>query len=113
MERRSPGTIVPIRELSRPAPIPAQIRVHGETVGRAPMWITLSVEMPVELRDGASVLWTDNQTPIGSNTFETQSLLRSPGDHNIRAHIVTANDRKITLEKTIKVLNASTQPSQS
>jgi len=112
LERKTNVT-PPLREQSRTTYIPARIRVHGETVGRAPMWITLSVEMPDTLRQGASVLWTDNMTPIGSNAFQTQGLLRDAGDHRIRARIITADDRKIILEETIKVLNPTSQPAES
>ena len=70
------------------------------------MWVSLSLDAPESLQEGASVLWTDNGQPIGAGTFATQSILRKPGDHIIEARIITADDHKIVLSKTMKVLPA-------
>jgi hypothetical protein len=92
-------------------PIPAQLRVHGDPIGEAPMWVNLSVELPDNLREGATVLWTSNDQPIPSlNGFETHAVLHEPGDHDIEAHIIIADDRKAVLRQTITVLVPASQP---
>lgn len=107
---RSPLVFAKREQVSFP-PIPASIRLHGEPVGRAPMWVSLSVELPENLRDGVTVLWTDNGRPIPSlNIFETQTVLNDPGDHELQAHIITADDRKAVLQQTVTVLGPATQP---
>jgi len=109
-ERRTRTDRIPARERAQPA-AETRIQVHGDTVGVAPMWVSLSLDTPESLRDGASVLWTDNGRPIGAGTFATQSILRHPGDHVIEARIITAEDHKIVLRQTMKVLPApSSQP---
>jgi hypothetical protein len=78
------------------------------------MWIDLDVEIPPKLQDGASILWTNNGRPMTSGRFQTRGILRKPGEHKIEARIITANNRKITLQETIKVLPRSTsQPADS
>ena len=72
------------------------------------MWVRMSVEMPLKLREGASILWTDNNKPISTNTFDADSILRHPGKHLIQAHIITADDQQIILSETIKVMNQPT-----
>ena len=78
------------------------------------MWVSLSVEMPESLRRGASILWLDNDQPIGSGDFSTQSILREPGDHVIQARITTADDRRIIVRETVSVgPPASSRPAGS
>jgi len=92
----------------------ARIKVGGKKEGVAPMWIDLDVEIPPKLQDGASILWTNNGRPMTSGRFQTRGILRKPGEHKIEARIITANNRKITLQETIKVLPRSTsQPADS
>jgi hypothetical protein len=110
--RQQPITI-PTREEAEPAPIPARIRVMGDTAGPAPMWASLAVEMPAPLQQGASVLWTDNDEPIGNGGFTTQVILREPGNHRLEARITTADDRKIVLNEVITVRSAASQPAGS
>lgn len=110
--RPAPATIPP-RERASAAPIPATIRTHGETTGHAPLWVNLSLELPAFLREGSSVLWTSNNIPIASNEYEVQTVLREPGEHQIVAFIVTADDREVTAEQTIRVLASTSQPSGS
>lgn len=110
-ERSRPPLVFARREQVAFPPVPATIRLHGESIGRAPMWVSLSVELPRELKDGASVLWTDNGRPIPAlNNFETQALLNEPGDHDIEAHVIVADDRKAVLRQTITVLGTTTRP---
>jgi predicted esterase len=101
------------RERSTAAPLPAKILVHGENVGHAPMWVSLSVDLPQQLRDGAVVTWTDNSQPMKGDEFEAIGLLRDPGDHAIQAHITTADDQRITVEQTVTVLPPASQPAES
>ncbi len=90
---------------SDPVPsVPGRVRVHGETVGSAPMWVNLSIEMSPTLRSRASVLWIDNGRPISTGTFDAQSVLWEPGEHNIEAHVTLADSRKAVFRKTITVL---------
>ena len=110
--RRPRQLDLPTREKSPSSKGNPRIRVHGENVGRTPMWVRLSIDMPSALRDGASILWTDNNQPIGSDGFSTQALLRQPGDHLIEARITTANNRQIILSETINVLPESDPTSQ-
>ncbi len=98
------------REVMDPTPVPAWIQVHGDTVGTAPLWVSLSVQMPQRLRDGASILWTDNHKPFASNSFEAQGILREPGNHQIEAIIITADDQKLVLRKTVFVQPPASQP---
>jgi hypothetical protein len=99
------------RERADLAPVPANLRVHGNLAGRAPLRVSFSVDLPENLRDGASVLWTDNDQPVANaNGFETQILLDEPGQHRIAAHIITADDRKAVVNQTVSVLAPSTQP---
>ncbi|UCD29360.1 MAG: hypothetical protein JSV03_02435 [Planctomycetota bacterium] len=112
--KRNNASPAPAREQIKLAPINARIRVKGNKLGTAPMWVYMSVEMPLKLREGASILWTDNNKPISSGTFNANSILRRPGNHIIKALITTADDRRIILHQTIKVLSApSSQPAES
>ena len=78
------------------------------------MWVSMSVEIPFKLQEGASILWTDNNKPISTNTFDANSILRQPGKHLIQAHIITADDQQIILSETIKVMTPpSSQPAAS
>lgn len=98
-------------EQSLPPSVPASLRLHGEPIGEAPMWVTLSVELPAKLRDGASVLWTSDDRPLAAlNVFETRTVLNEPGYHRIEAHVITADDRKAVLHKNITVLSPASQP---
>ncbi|MBI4579040.1 MAG: hypothetical protein HY718_05015, partial [Planctomycetes bacterium] len=110
-ERTKSPIVFTQREQVDFAPSPAGIRVHGETAGKAPMQVSLSVDLPDQLKDGATILWTDNERPIPAvHAFETLVLLREPGQHRIAAHIITADDRKLVLRQTITVLSPSSQP---
>ncbi|MHC4445392.1 MAG: PHB depolymerase family esterase [Planctomycetota bacterium] len=112
--KRQPSGWIPKREKIKPIPIPARIRIVGKKEGLAPMWVRMSVEMPPKMQEGASILWTDNNKPISTNTFDAKSMLRQPGKHIIQAHIVTADDQQITLSETVNVRNApATQPAES
>lgn len=113
LDKRPQLPAVPTREQAALQPISADIRVHGDSVGRAPLWINLSLQLDPTLRQGASVLWTNNDVPIGANGFEVQTVLREPGDYTIAAHIVTADDRRITARTPIKVLTPATRPAGS
>jgi len=112
-EKRRAPTKVPPREQAEYTPIPARILTQGDTAGRAPLWINMSVHIPPSLREGASVLWTDNNVPIGNNGFELQTVLREPGEHTIASHILTADDRTITAKQTVTVLGPASRPSGS
>jgi hypothetical protein len=112
-EKRRAPIKVPPREQAEYTPIPAQILTRGDTAGRAPLWINMSVHIPLALREGASVLWTDNSMPIGNNGFELQTVLREPGEHTITSHILTADDRTITAQQTVTVLGPASRPSGS
>jgi hypothetical protein len=74
------------------------------------MLVNLHVEMPADLADGASILWTDNRVPIGTNGLHLQRILRDPGEHDIVALIVTSDDHKIISSKKIRVLSPTSQP---
>jgi len=112
-EKRQPTIQVPTREQMDDAPIPAQILIQGDTAGRAPLWVNMSVHIPPEFRDGVSILWTDNNMPIGNNGFDLQTVLREPGEHAITSHILTADDRKITAHQTVSVIGPASQPAGS
>ena len=68
------------------------------------MWVNLSVEIPDALRNGAQIFWTNNDNQMGKGSFQAQGLLRDPGVHEIKAVIITPDDREIILMQTIKVL---------
>lgn len=105
---------VPNREQIAPPEIPARLRVHGDPVGVAPMWVNLSVEIPDNLREGSQIIWTNNNTQMGKGSFKAQGLLRDPGEHEIKAVIITPDDREIILKQIIKVLApTSSQPANS
>jgi len=87
--------------------------VHSDTVGRAPFWLTMSLDLDPTARQGASVLWTSNDVPIGANGFEVQTVLREPGDYTIAAHVITADDRMITARTPIRVLTPTSHPAGS
>ena len=99
------------REQVESEPLPATIRVHGETAGKAPFQVALSVTMPDHLQAGATILWTDNDRPIRAMTgFEAQMTLKEPGQHQIAAHILSGDDRKTVLRQTLTVLAPTTRP---
>ena len=80
-------------------------------MGQAPLLVVLSIAMPDDLKVGATILWTDNDRPVGTaNSFETQMVLKEVGQHRIAAHIITSDDRKILLRETITVLGPATRP---
>jgi len=112
-EKRQLSVEVPIREQADYTPITAQILIQSDTAGRAPLWINMSVYIPPTLREGASVLWTDNSVPIGNNGFELQTVLREPGEHMITAHVLTADDRTIAAHQIVTVLGPASRPSGS
>ncbi len=108
--RRSPSAAVQ-RESARYPDLPARIVLHGDDVGTAPMMVHVSIEMPENLAEGASVLWMDDREPIGKNGLSATRMLREPGEHEISAIVVTADDRKTILRKRIRVLDsAASQP---
>ncbi len=113
LDRRPTLPAVPTREQAPMPPISANIRMNTPTVGRAPLWVNLTLELDPALRQGASVLWTNNDVPIGANGFEVQTVLREPGDYTIAAHIVTADERRATSRIPVKVLAPASQPSGS
>ena len=99
------------RENTDAPTVPASLRVHGNSVGNAPLWVRLSVDLPNNLREGSSVLWTDNNRPVMNATgFETQILLKETGQHEIAAHVITSDDRKVVVAHTVSVLAPATQP---
>ncbi len=106
-------TSAPGREKEPDRYSPAAIQVHGDAVGQAPFRVSLSAIVPASMREGASILWTDNGVPVGDNTFEAHVVLRQPGTHYIAAHIATADDRRINAQRTIQVLPPATQPAHS
>lgn len=87
-----------------------RIRLHGEAVGPAPLWVDMSLELPPSLKEGASVLWMNNERPIASSSFSARRLLKEPGDHHIKAIVVTTDDRKIELSRTVHVLPPASRP---
>ena len=113
IEHRSQLPAIPTREQIALPPISANIRVHSDTVGRAPFWLTMSLDLDPTARQGASVLWTSNDVPIGANGFEVQTVLREPGDYTIAAHVITADDRMITARTPIRVLIPTSRPAGS
>lgn len=112
-ESRNHAPTVPQRERREEPPLPAQLKVHGSTSGPAPFWVSLSIDLPERLKEGASVLWMDNNRTISVDGFEATRLLREPGEHTIKARILTADDRSIILRETFKVLPPASQPTQS
>ena len=75
------------------------------------MWVTMNLEIPPELREGASVLWSDNGRPISTGSFDAQSVLWTPGVHAIEARVALADDRRAVLRRAITVLPPpSSQP---
>lgn len=112
LDRRPQLPVVPTREQGAIFPISANIRVNGDSVGRAPLWLNLSLEMDPVARQGASVLWTNNDVPIGANGFEVQTVLREPGDYDIAASVVTADERRVTARIPVKVLAPASQPAE-
>ena len=78
------------------------------------MWVNLSVEMPAKLREGSKIFWTNNDTQMGKGSFQAQGILREPGEHEIKAVIITPDDREIILRQTIRVLaSTDSQPAES
>jgi hypothetical protein len=103
--QRPEPAVVPPREGPRPPQAEGRIRIHGDTAGPAPMWVNMTAELPAVLREGASILWTADDQPLNSNTFEAQSVLREPGEHTIEARIITADDQRIILQQKVNVLD--------
>jgi len=78
------------------------------------MWVNLSLDIPPEFREGASILWIDNGRPISTGTFHARSVLWNPGQHTIEARLALADNRRAVLRKTITVLPPpSSQPTGS
>ncbi|HSW46904.1 MAG TPA: PHB depolymerase family esterase [Phycisphaerae bacterium] len=113
LDRRPQLPEVPTREQATIEPISARVQIQGDSVGRAPMWLALSLDLDPVLRQGSSVLWTNNDVPIGANGFEVQTVLRDPGDYTITAHIVTADDRRLTARAPVRVLAPASRPAGS
>jgi hypothetical protein len=86
--------------------------VLGERrTGSAPLWLRLSLELPETLREGISVLWTDNGRPISQGALEAQSVLWDEGEHTIEARFVLADERRGSVREMVTVLPAS-QPAK-
>ena len=114
-EERPRQTEFPDREPPKPKDVKGRIKVEGETVGAAPLWVVATAEIPPALADGASILWIVNGEPFASSDFTAQVLLRDAGDHDIQARIITVEDERILLKTTVSVLpqaEASTSTTQ-
>jgi len=86
------------------------IRVVRRDGTQAPMWMTLQLELPSDLRDDASVLWTNNDEPIGANGTQARILFRKGGSHKVTAFIVTADDRTLTASHRLYIPVPTSQP---
>lgn len=113
-EVRVRPAMLAVRERIEPAAPTIQMEVHGETVGQAPMWVSLSLSLPEALKEGATVNWTDNGQPIiGANLFEAQARLETPGEHHLKAVVLTPDDLKYTATKTLTLSVPDSQPAGS
>ncbi len=113
-EVRSRPTILAVREQIAPAAPPIGIEVHGDTGGQAPLWVSLSLNLPEALKEGATVTWTDNGKPIvGAARFDAQASLETVGEHRIEAVVLAADDVKYTARKTLTLSVPSSQPAGS
>jgi len=107
-------TRIPTRERADEPPIAARIQLVDLDETANPVRITLRIELsPPALQQGASVLWTDNGVPVGSNGLQVRTWLRQPGKHTLTAHVMTADDRTLTASYTLDVPVPSTQPADS
>jgi hypothetical protein len=110
--RQHPATVV-LREEASSKEISARVRVLMDVGGAMPVTATLALDLPAELQRGASVLWTDNGQPVGTNGVKTRAVLREPGTHRIEALIVTPDDRHFVVAETVEVAapEPTTRPS--
>lgn len=93
--------------------LPGGIRIHNRTIGPAPMWIEMSVDIPADLRSDASVLWLDDGRPVAASGLEARIVLWSPGRHNLEALVSLPGDRHVVYRETVNVLSlATSQPAQ-
>jgi hypothetical protein len=100
--RRTPARSAPLRSGHRATEAGARIRL-STTVGVTPLWVNYRVELPDDLKRGASILWTDNGRPI-STAPSGYCVMREVGNHKLEALIITRGDREIRLVETVKVL---------
>jgi hypothetical protein len=104
----------PIHRIASPdESLPGGIRLQGEPEGTAPMWVRMSVELPLQDREDSSVLWLDNGKPIGASSLEANTVLWHPGEHTIEACVTLPNNRRTVFTKTINVLpGPASQPAE-
>jgi hypothetical protein len=76
------------------------------------LWLTYSIELPDDVRRGASILWMDNGRPIGT-AMAGSCVLKEVGEHKLEALIITAKDEEIRVSETVTVLPklTATRPS--
>ncbi len=103
----------PEPSLDRPVePIPGQIQLRGRSVGSAPMWVDMKVDLPPDLLAEASVLWLADGQPVASSAPQARTVLRTPGRHQIEAWVTLSDDRRMVYRETVTVLppETTTQP---
>ena len=98
----TPARTVPLRNPTVAQHEQVRIRVSA-TIGVTPLWISYGVDMPEELRNGSSVLWTDNGHPI-STAHSGYRWIREPGEHRLEALVITRDDREFRVSETVTVL---------
>jgi hypothetical protein len=100
-------------ELPAAPPFPAEILIHGSTANPAPLWVTMSVNLPESARTGARVHWSVDGEPLKGNSLLVQSLLRQAGQHRIEAFVTTADNQAFALSRTVTVNAPTSQPAES
>ncbi len=67
------------------------------------MLMSYTVQIPLEMRKGADILWIDNGEPM-SRGISGQKTLTEPGRHKVEVLVVTKDNREYRASKTVTVL---------
>jgi len=98
----TPARTIPLR--SGPVAEQEGVRLRvSATIGVTPLWVSYGVEMPEEMRNGSSVLWTDNGHPI-STAHSGYRWMRETGEHRLEALVITRDDREFRVSESVTVL---------
>ena len=89
------------------------IRVVHRDGTEAPMWMTVQLDLPSEIRDGAHIQWKKNADPLQEAGRRARILFDHGGSHIISAHIVTADDRTLTATRMLYIPAPTTRPADS
>ena len=90
----------PKRKVADLQPLGIRLSAH---IGISPMLMSYTVQIPLDMRKDADILWIDNGEPM-SRGISGQKTLTEPGRHKVEVLVVTKDHREYRASKTVTVL---------